>query len=256
MILSIVNQKGGVGKSTTAVNLGAGLAGLGKKVLIVDLDPQSNTTSAIMGKHVVDSITVYDILADHTKTTEALVDTGIENLSLIPSNIELAGAEVELVTAISRETRLKRALDSVKRKFEFILIDCPPSLGLLTLNALTASDAVIIPVQCEYFALEGLGKLLETIDLVRENLNPDLDIFGVLLTMYDLRTRLSAEVAEEVRKYFKEKVFKTVIPRSVRLSEAPGFGKTIQEFAPQSKGAAAYNELAKEVIKNVEKRSG
>jgi chromosome partitioning protein len=256
LILSIVNQKGGVGKSTTAINMGAGLAILGKDVLLVDLDPQSNTTSALLQRHIKDGFTVYDILDDWKLTPKAVVDTGISRLKIIPSNIELAGAEIELVSAISREMRLKKALDPIKNDFDFILIDCPPSLSLLTLNALTASDGVIIPIQCEYFALEGLSKLLDTLSLVKENLNENLEIFGVLLTMYDNRTRLSAEVAEEVREYFGDKVFKTVIPRSVRLSEAPGFGKPIQEFAPNSKGALAYNELAREVIENAKEKLG
>lgn len=254
MILSIVNQKGGVGKSTTAINLGAGLAILGKEVLLVDLDPQANTTSTLFQQHIKEGPTVYSILDDWRLTPSAIFKTGFSKLKIIPSNIELAGAEIELVSAISRETRLKKALDVVKDDFDFILIDCPPSLSLLTLNALTASDGVIIPIQCEYFALEGLSKLLDTLRLVKENLNENLEIFGVLLTMYDNRTRLSAEVADEVREYFGDKVFKTVIPRSVRLSEAPGFGKPIQDYAPNSKGALAYNELAKEVIENAEKK--
>jgi len=256
LITAIVNQKGGVGKSTTAVNLGVGLAHLNRKVALVDMDPQSNTTSTLLGKPPADSLTVYDVLDDWKKVREAFVQTSVENLFLLPSNIDLAGAEIELVSAISREMRLKRALEAVRNEFDFILIDCPPSLGLLTLNAMAAADNLIVPIQCEYFALEGLSKLLETYEIVKENLNPGLTIFGFLLTMYDVRTRLSAEVAEEVRKYFGEKVFKTVIPRSVRISEAPGFSKPIQEFAPNSKGAEAYNQLAKEVIERAEKELG
>ena len=256
MITAIVNQKGGVGKSTTTVNLGAGLASLGKKVALVDLDPQSNTTSTLLGKPPSQLLTVYDVLDDWKKVREAFINTSIENLFLMPANIDLAGAEIELVTAISREMRLKRALEPVKSEFDFILIDCPPSLGLLTLNAMAAADNLIVPIQCEYFALEGLSKLLETYEIIRDNLNPSLTILGFLLTMYDVRTRLSAEVAEEVRKYFGDKVFNTVIPRSVRISEAPGFSKPIQEFAPNSKGAEAYNELAKEVIERAKKELG
>lgn len=256
MITAIVNQKGGVGKSTTAVNLGVGLAHLKKRVALVDMDPQSNTTSTLLGKPQANGLTVYDVLDDWKKVYEAIIRTPIENLFLLPSNIDLAGAEIELVSAISREMRLKRALEAVRNEYDFILIDCPPSLGLLTLNAMAAADNLIVPIQCEYFALEGLSKLLETYEIVRENLNPGLTIFGFLLTMYDVRTRLSAEVAEEVRKYFGEKVFKTIIPRSVRISEAPGFSKPIQEFAPNSKGAEAYNQLAREVIERVEKELG
>lgn len=256
MIIAIVNQKGGVGKSTTAVNLAVGIARQGFRVALIDLDPQSNTTSSLLGKPPTDGLTVYEVLEDWKQARKALIKTGIENLFLMPAKIDLAGAEVELVSAISRETRLKRGLDEIKDDFDFILIDCPPSLGLLTLNAMAAAHSLIVPIQCEYFALEGLSKLLETYELVKENLNPELNILGFLLTMYDSRTRLSHEVSEEVRKYFKEKVFKTVIPRSVRISEAPGFSKPIQEFAPNSKGAIAYNELAKEVIERAQKRTG
>lgn len=256
MITAIVNQKGGVGKSTTAVNLSAGIAKLGYRVGVVDLDPQANTTITLLGRPPGDGITVYEVLENWKNVFNAFRKTEVNNLLILPSNINLAGAEIELVNAISREMRLKRALIEVRGDFDFIFIDCPPSLGLLTLNAMTAADNLIVPIQCEYFALEGLSKLLETFELVRENLNPELSIFGYLLTMFDTRTKLSSEVAEEVRKHFGEKVFKTVIPRSVRISEAPGFSKTIQEFAPNSKGAEAYDQLAKEVIHRVKEGIG
>lgn len=256
MVIAIVNQKGGVGKSTTAVNLGAGIARSGLTVALIDMDPQSNTTSSLIGKPPKEGLTVYEVLEDCKKVRSAILKTGIENLYLLPSNINLAGAEIELVSAISRETRLKRALEIIRKDFDFIIVDCPPSLGLLTLNAMAAADSLIVPIQCEYFALEGLSKLLETYELVKENLNPRLKILGFLLTMYDSRTRLSQDVSEEVRNYFGEKVFSTVIPRSVRISEAPGFSKPIQEFAPNSKGALAYDQLAKEVISRAKKRTG
>ncbi len=256
IVISVVNQKGGVGKTTTAVNLSSALALDGRRVLLIDMDPQANSTSSILGKVTEDQLTVYEVLYDRNMIDDTIRPTEINNLYIIPSGIDLAGAEIELVSAISRENRLKKALQKIKEKFDFLLIDCPPSLGLLTLNSLTASDLIIVPVQCEYFALEGLGKLIETYDLVKDNLNPELEILGVLLTMYDKRTRLSEEVAEEIRKYFGDRVFKTVIPRSVRLSEAPGFSKPIQIYAPASSGAKAYNELAKEVVDYVSKKLG
>lgn len=256
IVISVVNQKGGVGKTTTAVNLSSALALDGRRVLLIDMDPQANSTSSILGRVAEDQLTVYEVLYDRNMIDDAIRPTEINNLYLIPSGIDLAGAEIELVSAISRESRLKKALQKIKEKFDFLLIDCPPSLGLLTLNSLTASDFIIVPVQCEYFALEGLGKLIETYDLVKDNLNTELEILGVLLTMYDKRTRLSEEVAEEIRKYFGGRVFKTVIPRSVRLSEAPGFSKPIQIYAPASNGAKAYNELAKEVVEYVSKKLG
>lgn len=247
-IISIVNQKGGVGKSTTAVNLGAALSILGKKVLIIDIDPQGNATSAIIGPEEKKKTTVYDVLVDSQKISDAIYKTEIENLSIVPANIDLAGAEIELVNTISREGRLDKALNKEKISYDFVVIDCPPSLGLLTINALTAADSLIIPIQCEYYALEGLSKLMETIRLIKVNLNSNLEIKGVLLTMFDSRTNLSSEVAEEIKNYFGKDVFKSIIPRTVRLSEAPGFGKPIQFYAPKSKGAEAYNKLAEEVI--------
>lgn len=255
--VSIANQKGGVGKSTTAVNLGTALAIKKKKVLLLDFDPQANTTSALCEtfSKTKGNKTVYDVLYDPSLINESIIETTVKNLYLIPSNIDLAGAEVELVSAISRETRLKRATEKVKEKFDYIFIDCPPSLGLLTLNGLTASEYVIIPIQCEYFALEGLSKLLETIKLVRENTNPGLQVLGILLTMYDSRTRLSKEVADEVKKYFADEVFSTVIPRNIKLSEAPGFGLPVQLYAPNSSGARAYNKLAEEVIKRWQRKA-
>ncbi|WP_042464255.1 ParA family protein [Neobacillus dielmonensis] len=249
-ILSIANQKGGVGKTTTAVNLGACLAFIGKKVLIVDVDPQGNATSGVgIEKAEVDQC-IYDVLVDDVEAKDVIRPTAIENLSAIPATIQLAGAEIELVPTISREVRLKRALEEVKDQFDYIIIDCPPSLGLLTLNALTASDSVIIPVQCEYYALEGLSQLLNTVRLVQKHLNQDLKIEGVLLTMLDARTNLGIQVIEEVKKYFQDKVYKTIIPRNVRLSEAPSHGEPIITYDSRSRGAEVYLDLAKEVVAN------
>ena len=248
-VIAVANQKGGVGKTTTTVNLSTLLAKKGKKVLLIDTDPQGNATSGLVVTKELE-LSVYDILVGETTFEETIEKTAIKNLSVCPSNISLAGAEVQLVSMMSREQRLKVKLDEIKDKFDYILIDCPPSLGLITLNAFTASDTVLIPVQCEYFALEGLGQLLNTVNLVKKHLNKSLEIEGALLTMYDARTNLSNQVVKEVKKYFEGKVYKTVIPRNVRLSEAPSYGMPISLYDPRSKGAKAYEKLAKEFLKN------
>ena len=249
-VLAIANQKGGVGKTTTSVNLGACLAYIGKKVLLVDIDPQGNATSGVgIDKSDVEQC-IYDILVDDVEANVVIKETKVENLFTIPATIQLAGAEIELVPTISREVRLKRALEEVKDQYDYVIIDCPPSLGLLTLNSFTAADAVLIPVQCEYYALEGLSQLLNTIRLVQKHLNQSLKIEGVLLTMLDARTNLGLQVIEEVKKYFQDKVYQTIIPRNVRLSEAPSHGEPIIIYDPKSKGAEVYLDLAKEVIAN------
>ena len=247
-IIAIANQKGGVGKTTTSVNLGACLAYIGKKVLLVDVDPQGNASSGVGVDKADVSQCIYDILVEDVDAKDVIIPTKVENLTIIPATIQLAGAEIELVPTISREVRLKRALDSVKAQYDYIIIDCPPSLGLLTINALTASDAVVIPVQCEYYALEGLSQLLNTVRLVQKHLNTDLMIDGVLLTMLDARTNLGIQVIDEVKKYFQDKVYRTIIPRNVRLSEAPSHGEPIIIYDPKSRGAEVYLDLAKEVI--------
>ena len=247
-IISIANQKGGVGKTTTTINLGTCLAKKGKKVLLIDADPQGNATSGLGAEKEVEFST-YDILVGDTELKQAIEQTGVKNLFVCPSNINLAGAEVELVSMMSREQRLKEKLDEVKDVFDYVLIDCPPSLGLITLNSFTASDSVLIPVQCEYYALEGLGQLLNTVNLVKKHLNKNLQIEGALLTMYDIRTNLSNQVVKEVKKYFDNKVYKTVIPRNVRLSEAPSYGMPITEYDPRSKGAKSYEKFTKEFLK-------
>lgn len=252
-IISIANQKGGVGKTTTAVNISAILAKKGKKVMLIDADPQGNASSGLGLEKNLD-ISLYDVLINDVSVNETLQDTAIKNLKVCPSNMDLAGAEVELVSEMSREHRLKEKLDEVKEDYDFIIIDCPPSLGLITLNAFTASDSVLIPVQCEYFALEGLGQLLNTINLVKKHLNKCFDIEGAVLTMYDMRTNLSNQVVKEVKRYFEDKVYKTVIPRNIKLSEAPSFGMPITLYDPKSKGARSYEKLAKEILKNTEEQ--
>ncbi len=247
-IISIANQKGGVGKTTTTVNLSTILAKKGKKVLLIDADPQGNATSGLGVEKKVE-LSIYDVLVNETPIEETYQETVIKNLIVCPSNISLAGAEVELVSMMSREQRLKEKLDVIKEKFDYIFIDCPPSLGLITLNAFTASDSVLIPVQCEYYALEGLGQLLNTVNLVKKHLNKEIKIEGALLTMYDIRTNLSNQVVKEVKKYFDDKVYKTVIPRNVRLSEAPSYGMPITEYDAHSKGAKSYIKFAKEFLK-------
>ena len=252
-VISIANQKGGVGKTTTAVNLGAILAKKNKKVMLIDADPQGNASSGL-GVEKATEKSLYDVLINDVNIEETLKDTSIKTLKICPSNINLAGAEVELVSLMSREQRLKEKLDLIKDKFDFILIDCPPSLGLITLNAFTASDSVLIPVQCEFFALEGLGQLLNTINLVKKHLNKNLEIEGALLTMYDIRTNLSNQVVKEVKRYFEDKVYKTVIPRNIKLSEAPSYGMPISIYDPKSKGAKCYEKLAKEILKETENK--
>lgn len=252
-VISVANQKGGVGKTTTTVNLTSILARRGKKVLLIDADPQGNATSGLGIEKEVEFST-YDILVNDTEIQDALQDTMIKNLKVCPSDINLAGAEVELVSMMSREQRLNEKLNEAKNQFDYILIDCPPSLGLITLNAFTASNSVLIPVQCEYFALEGLGQLLNTINLVKKHLNKNIQIEGALLTMYDIRTNLSNQVVKEVKKYFNNKVYKTVIPRNVRLSEAPSYGMPIIEYDIKSKGAKSYIKFTKEFLKNNEEQ--
>ncbi|AQP84002.1 ParA family protein [Listeria monocytogenes] len=247
-VIALANQKGGVGKTTSSVNLSSSLAFLGKKVLLVDIDPQGNASSGVgVNKGEIEHC-IYDVLVDDIAIQDVLQKTDLDNLNVIPATIQLAGAEVELVPAISREIRLKKAIDSIRDDYDYVIIDCPPSLGLLTLNALTAADSVLIPVQCEYYALEGLSQLLNTIRIVQKHLNEDLQIEGVLLTMLDARTNLGIQVIEEVKKYFQNKVFNTIIPRNVRLSEAPSHGKPILLYDAKSKGAEVYLELAKEVV--------
>lgn len=249
-VIAIANQKGGVGKTTTSVNLGACLSYLGKKVLLIDIDPQGNATSGVgIDKGDIDQC-IYDVLVDDVDARKVVQQTNVEGLSVIPSSIQLAGAEIELVPTISREVRLKRAIEHITDQFDYIIIDCPPSLGLLTINSLTAADAVLIPVQCEYYALEGLSQLLNTVRLVQKHLNKELKIEGVLLTMFDARTNLGMQVIDEVKKYFQEKVYGTVIPRNIRLSEAPSHGKPIIIYDPKSRGAEVYLDLAKEVMTN------
>ena len=247
-IISIANQKGGVGKTTTTVNLSTILAKKGNKVLLIDADQQGNATSGIgMDKDI--ELSTYDLLVSDQPAVDIIRKTEIKNLYICPSNLNLAGAEVQLVSMMSREQRLKEKLEPIKNQFDFIFIDCPPSLGLITLNAFTASTSVLIPVQCEYYALEGLGQLINTVELVKKHLNKDLYIEGALLTMYDIRTNLSNQVVKEVKRYFNNRVYKTIIPRNVRVSEAPSYGLPITIYDPHSKGAKSYEKLGKEFLK-------
>lgn len=253
-VIAVANQKGGVGKTTTAVNLSTSLAKKGKKVILIDGDPQGNATSGLGVEKDLDN-SIYDVLVNEVDIKTTLQDTCVKTLKVCPSNMDLAGAEVELVSQMSREFRLKEKIDPIKDEFDYIIIDCPPSLGLITLNSFTAADSVLIPVQCEYYAIEGLGQLLNTINLVKKHLNKNLEIEGAVLTMYDMRTNLSNQVVKEVKRYFDDKVYKTVIPRNIKLSEAPSFGMPIGLYDPKSKGARAYEKLAKEVMKANEERN-
>ena len=253
-IIAIANQKGGVGKTTTAVNLSAIVAKKGRKVMLIDADPQGNATSGLGIDKEFDE-TLYDVLVNEVDIKTTLQDTCVKTLKVCPSNMDLAGAEVELVSQMSREFRMKEKIDPIKDEYDYIIIDCPPSLGLITLNSFTAADSVLIPVQCEYYALEGLGQLLNTINLVKKHLNKNLEIEGAVLTMYDMRTNLSNQVVKEVKRYFDDKVYKTVIPRNIKLSEAPSFGMPIGLYDPKSKGARAYEKLAREVMKANEDRN-
>jgi chromosome partitioning protein len=255
-IVAIANQKGGVGKTTTAVNVGAGLAELGFRVLVVDLDPQGNATTGLGVNHRNVEGSVYDVIMHDARVEDCVEPTSVRNLFVLPATIDLAGAEIELVPAMSRELKLKRALHDVRDDYDYILIDCPPSLGLLTVNGLAAADDVLVPIQCEYYALEGLGQLLRNVSLVSKNLNPTLEVRGIALTMFDARTKLAEQVEDEVRSHFGAKVFRTVIPRTVRISEAPSFGQPVLVFDSTSRGAIAYRELAKEVSRGATRRVG
>jgi chromosome partitioning protein len=255
-VLAVANQKGGVGKTTTAVNLGAALAELGYRVLVVDLDPQGNATTGLGINSRNLEATIYDVLLHDVPMEDAIEPTSLRNLFVVPATIHLAGAEIELVPAFSRELRLRKAIEQVTGDFDYILIDCPPSLGLLTVNGLAAATEVVVPIQCEYYALEGLGQLLRNVNLVQTNLNPRLEVTTIVLTMYDARTRLAEQVAREVRQHFGTKVCRHMVPRTVRLSEAPSFGQPIILFDSSSRGATAYRELAKEVSGGAAQRVG
>jgi chromosome partitioning protein len=253
-VLAIANQKGGVGKTTTAVNLGAALAELGFRVLVIDLDPQGNATTGLGISHRNVEGSIYDVIMNDVPIEDCVEPTTVKNLFVVPATIDLAGAEIELVPAFSRELKLRRAIQVARDDYDFVMIDCPPSLGLLTVNGLAAADDVIVPIQCEYYALEGLGQLLRNLTLVKTNLNPPLDLRGIVLTMYDARTKLAEQVEQEVRAHFGEKVYRTVVPRTVRISEAPSFGQPVTVFDASSRGALAYRELAKEVSDGATRR--
>lgn len=248
-VIALANQKGGVGKTTTAVNLSAALAEKGKKILLIDSDAQGNATSGLGIKIEKGGKTLYNVITEEEPMSSAIVKTAYDRLYVCPSDVELSGAEIELVDAPDRAHRLKKALSGIKNDYDFVLIDCPPSLGLVTLNALAAADTVLVPIQCEFYALEGLALLTGTIKRVKKSINPDIEFEGVLLTMFNGRANLSIQVADEVKRYFREKVYKTVIPRNIRLSEAPGFGESVLTYDSRSKGAESYRALADEVIK-------
>ncbi|MCK4376773.1 MAG: ParA family protein [Actinomycetia bacterium] len=255
-VIALTNQKGGVGKSTTAINMSACLAEMGENIVLIDVDPQANTTSGLgVNKYKVDK-SIYDAIIGKANIKELVLNTRVEGLSLIPSNIHLAGAEIELVNMMMREHRLRKVIEPIRNNYDFIIIDCPPALGILTINALVAADEVIVPIQCEYYALEGLGQLIKTIELVKNNLNKNLEISGFVMTMYDSRTKLASQVVEEVKRYFGEKVYKTIIPRNVRVSEAPSYGLPVIFYDPNCKGSLAYKNFTKEVINHGKRRIG
>jgi chromosome partitioning protein len=255
-VMALANQKGGVGKTTTAVNLGACLADIGYRTLVVDLDPQGNASTGL-GINIRElRVSMYDVLLSDAAIEDCVEPASVRNLYVAPANLDLAGAEIELVPAFSREMKLRNAINEVRDDYDYVLIDCPPSLGLLTINAFAAASEVLVPIQCEYYALEGLGQLLRNVDLVQKNLNPNLEVSTIVLVMYDARTKLADQVAQEVREHFHERVCRTVVPRTVRLSEAPSFGQPIISFDPSSRGAIAYRELAKEVSGGPAQRAG